>query len=294
MTLPHALRLFIIIALSQSALAHQDSLQSKETKKNEWSEIKTPIIGQAQAIGSYANGCQVGAVFMPEEGEGYVSIRRWRNRFYTQPVTLDLTRYIGQAVSAHGERILVGDSSQAIGGTMPYGHSSHQNGLDVDFWFYTQKTPSALPDPNLQPPTMVNFKAGIMQSALWKPSYRDALYAAATYPETTRVFVNPVIKQHLCRTETDKSWLYKIRPWSGHDSHFHVRLECPFDSPLCERQEPVPLNDGCDADLDKWVLEQTEAVNNPKPAKKPNTPKKPKPKPEACMILLQQAQHHHG
>lgn len=283
------LHLLTFLVFTQSALLYAQDLQSRETKKNAWSEIKIPIAGAPQAIGTYTNGCQIGAQFLPEQGEGYVSIRRWRHRFYAQPVTLDLTYHVGRAVAQHGERILVGDSSQAIGGKMPYGHSSHENGLDVDFWFYTQAAQSALPDKNLQPPTMVHFATGTLQSALWKPSYRDALYAAATYPETTRIFVNPVIKQHLCRTEVDKSWLHKVRPWVGHDAHFHVRLDCQSDSPYCERQKPVPLEDGCNADLDKWVLEQTDNFNNPKP-RKPSKPQAPKQIHAMCQQLLEQAQ----
>ena len=38
-----------------------------------------------------------------------------------------------------------------------------------------------------------------------------------------------------------------MRPWWGHDDHFHVRLACPADSPECTPQAPLPPGDGCDA-----------------------------------------------
>ena len=35
----------------------------------------------------------------------------------------------------------------------------------------------------------------------------------------------------MCENEKgDKSWLKKIRPWYGHDNHYHVRHKCPEKS----------------------------------------------------------------
>ncbi|WP_260088232.1 penicillin-insensitive murein endopeptidase [Suttonella sp. R2A3] len=107
-------------------------------EENPWSRVTHPTLQAPQAIGSYANGCQQGAQVLPEEGRGYVSIRRFRNRFYTQPITLGMIDQVANTlVDTYGQRILIGDLSQPIGGKMPYGHSSHQNGLDIDIWFYT-------------------------------------------------------------------------------------------------------------------------------------------------------------
>ena len=39
-------------------------------------------------------------------------------------------------------------------------------------------------------------------------------------------------------TGGDRAWLEKVRPWWGHDYHFHVRLRCPGDSPECKSQPP--------------------------------------------------------
>jgi penicillin-insensitive murein endopeptidase len=42
-------------------------------------------------------------------------------------------------------------------------------------------------------------------------------------------------RKALCRETTgDRKWLGKVRPWWGHDYHFHVRLLCPADSAECE------------------------------------------------------------
>ncbi|MDO5090867.1 MAG: penicillin-insensitive murein endopeptidase [Cardiobacteriaceae bacterium] len=268
------------------AVAGGSAFAQKNTE-NRWSAIRTPNLATPQAIGGYANGCQMGAQTLAESGDGYVSIRRFRNRYYAQPVTLALIDRVSDAMAAQGRRILIGDLSQPIGGEMPYGHASHQSGLDVDFWFATvdsRERPRADID-KVDPPSMVDKAAGIMAPGRWRSEYRDALHAAATFAGTSRIFVNPVIKQHLCVTESDRRWLQKVRPWGGHDAHFHVRLHCPPDSPFCEAQKALPPGDGCDADLQNWIRDQSDAILNPKPPK-PAKPKAPKIPPAACEALL--------
>src|SRR6202043_3766668 len=78
------------------------------------------------------------------------------------------------------------------------------------------------------------------------------LRLAAGDARVDRIFVNPAIKRALCE-QPDHAWLHKIRPWYGHDEHFHVRLSCPADSPDCEEQRPVPAGDGCGAELASWL-----------------------------------------
>lgn len=285
------MRRWLLASLCLCTFQHSASAQQTRYKEkpNPWSAITHPVLGKPQAIGGYSNGCQQGAVMLPEQGEGYFDIRRFRNRFYTQPQTIELIRHIGKAVAKHQAQILIGDLSQPIGGLMSYAHVSHQNGLDADIYFASTPV-GVIPNKDQEPATLVDKAKGIMLKERFTPVFRDALYAAATYPQTARIFVNPIIKKHLCMSETDKSWLYKIRPWGGHDSHFHVRLNCPENSPLCVAQAPIPTDDGCNADLDKWIDDQSEAILNPKPAKKPS---KPKPRPEvpaSCASLLLQAQ----
>ncbi len=44
-----------------------------------------------------------------------------------------------------------------------------------------------------------------------------------------------------------------MRPWYGHDGHFHVRLKCPNGNSLCQAQKPIEISgDGCGADLATW------------------------------------------
>ena len=90
-------------------------------------------------------------------------------------------------------------------------------------------------------------------------------------PKVERIFVNAAIKKALCRsTDTDRTWLRKVRPMWGHDYHFHIRMSCPAGSPDCRAQDAVPPGDGCGKELDWWFR---DAII------KPQTAPPPKPKP---------------
>jgi penicillin-insensitive murein endopeptidase len=73
-----------------------------------------------------------------------------------------------------------------------------------------------------------------------------------------------------------------VRPWWGHDDHFHVRLGCPADAPECERQAAVPPGDGCDNVLASWVRDQRPPPPNPPPPPHRKLPILP----EACRAVL--------
>jgi hypothetical protein len=46
-----------------------------------------------------------------------------------------------------------------------------------------------------------------------------------------------------------------VRPWRGHNAHFHVRLACPDRSGNCSDQPEPPPGDGCDAALESLLTE---------------------------------------
>ncbi len=74
----------------------------------------------------------------------------------------------------------------------------------------------------------------------------------------------------------------KVRPWWGHDYHFHVRLHCPEGQAACENQGPPPPGDGCDKSLNWWFSD--EALH-PKPSNKPARPLTMAQLPAACRSL---------
>ena len=246
---------------------------------NPWSRASAPTQGSPAAIGSPAKGCLEGAVTLPPDGPGYQVIRLSRRRYFGLPETVDYVRRLGVAASAAGlPPLYIGDMAQPRGGPLPFGHASHQTGVDVDIWFTLE------PKPPLTPAARENVALPSMLLPSWRAvdvkhfgeRQVTLLRLAAKDPLVDRIFVNPVIKATLCRRlpATDHAWLGKLRPWFGHDDHFHVRLSCPPDSPECERQAPVPPGDGCDATLASWVRDQRPPNPGapPPPRKMPSLP----------------------
>jgi penicillin-insensitive murein DD-endopeptidase len=102
---------------------------------------------------------------------------------------------------------------------------------------------------------------------VWRPQHRRLLEAFARGPEVERIFVNPAIKRALCREAgADRAWLERIRPWWGHHYHFHIRLACPRGDTECHDQRPAPSGDGCGADLDWWLTQETKHLTPREPA----------------------------
>ncbi|MBV8778071.1 MAG: penicillin-insensitive murein endopeptidase [Alphaproteobacteria bacterium] len=226
----------------------------------------SPSAGPPRSIGSYTKGCIAGAVALPAEGPTWQVMRPARNRAWGHPVLIAAIERLAAAASAAGwPGLLVGDLGQPRGGPMVTGHASHQLGLDADIWF----TP--VPNRRLSPSERDNMAAASIVAAdgndvdrsVWGPSYRRLIEDTARLPELARMFVNPAIKRALCREAgADRDWLRKVRPWWGHDDHFHIRLNCPPGQTLCQDQEPPPAGDGCGRELDWWF---TEEARHPKP-----------------------------
>jgi penicillin-insensitive murein endopeptidase len=70
-----------------------------------------------------------------------------------------------------------------------------------------------------------------VDTKVWTHERTELIRAAAQEPIVTYILVNPAIKKAICREAgADRSWLSKVRPWWGHDEHFHVRIVCPSDT----------------------------------------------------------------
>jgi len=247
-----------------------------------WGAVRAPSAGAMQSIGGPANGCIAGAAALPADGPGFSVIRISRNRFYGHRDTIAFVERLGRAAQGAGlAPFYVGDMAQPRGGPMVSGHGSHMNGMDVDIWFNLDPKPSLPPAAREEVPlpSMVLADKSGVDPKLFDTRQVTLLRLAAGDARVDRIFVNPVIKRALCALP-DHSWLHKIRPWYGHDEHFHVRLTCPSDSPGCAGQAPVPAGDGCDASLDWWFQIRPPTI--------PAVPKPPRPKlPAACAAVLE-------
>lgn len=250
----------------------------------DWQRIKRPIAGAPEPVGSYNNGCIIGSQALPYKGEGYQVIRMNKNRFYGHPDMIKYLQQLGKRAKAAGlPTMLVGDIAMPGGGRFLTGHASHQMGLDADIWLRmgTMSDADAL-NSDGKGLLVVNRKAQRVDNNIWKPEHATLIKLAAQAPNVTRIFVNPAIKQKLCEVAgSDRTWLRKVRPWFGHDSHFHVRLACPKGATYCENQAPVPAGDGCGAELASWFEPPKPASSNKSAVKKA-----PPPPPPLCQQIL--------
>ena len=233
------------------------------------------------AIGSYARGCAAGLVQLPETGPTWQAMRLSRNRNWGHPEMIDYLITLSQEAQRIGWRgLYIGDISQPRGGPMTSGHASHQIGLDADIWFLPPQRLN-LTRRERENISSISVRTADQRSvnANWTPQHHALLKAAASDPRVDRIFVAAAVKIEMCRTATraDRAWLQKIRPFSGHNYHFHVRLKCPRGSPHCVTQTPTVAElsngrDGCDDTLMWWV---TDFLNPPPrdPAAPPAAPR---------------------
>lgn len=246
-----------------------------------WQQIDRPIVGSAQAIGSFANGCIIGAQPLPLQHVGYQVIRYDQRRYFGHPTLLAFINRLSEKVYDSGLGIvLIGDMSMPAGGRFSSGHVSHQSGLDVDIWLqlpHNRWNQQQLLEP--QQLDLVATDGRQIIAALWQPQIATLIKLAAQDSEVRRIFINPAIKKQLCLEVTaDRDWLHKVRPWFGHHAHMHVRLRCQPKNFECQDQKLPPPNDGCDAELESWFLPRRPHVELDKA--------KPPPLFPACQALL--------
>jgi len=247
-----------------------------------WSKVSTASGGPPRSIGLPGSGCLQGAVALPERDRRYVLVHPERRRDFGHP---DLVAYLREVAAAAQKQKLgplyIGDMGQARGGPTPTGHRSHQNGLDVDVWYGPPKTP-IVPGKSATPPSVVDLRTNAMLPA-WNRRAAGLVELAASRPSVDRIFVHPAVKRALCQDKTKRgAWLGRVRPWWGHQDHFHVRLRCPESSPDCKAQPPLAPGDGCDASLNWWL-----SADAKKTAAKRGAPGEGAPAmPEPCEAVL--------
>jgi penicillin-insensitive murein endopeptidase len=231
-----------------------------------------PAATRPASWGFYSKGCFSGGVAIATDGPTWQAMRLSRNRRWGHPTMIALLKKLSQDAVADGwPGLLLGDVSQPRGGPMLTGHASHQIGLDADIWLtpMPDRRLSAAERENMSATSMIRKGALTVDDRLWTSAHAGLLRRAASYPEVERILVHPGIKKKLCDTVTgDRSWLRKIRPFWGHDYHFHVRIGCQAGSPGCKGQDPVPAGDGCDKSLAWWFTEEPW-----RPNKNPDAPK---------------------
>ncbi|GAB2887567.1 penicillin-insensitive murein endopeptidase [Microbulbifer echini] len=273
------------------ALVFATAALSAFAQANPWEKSDSPSAQDSASIGTYTNGCLAGGETLPLRGEGYQLVRTGRDRHFAHANTIAFLKDFSQNVAQSDlGRIQIGDMSMARGGPFGSGgHSSHQTGLDIDIWYSQDQRAAERPlteweRDNISAIPLADARQHRLIKENWDNRVPKILRMAAEDQRVERIFVHPTIKQHLCAISgTDNAWLRKVRPWWGHNYHFHVRLTCPEGSRHCKPQAPVRTAP-CGNDLDWWFSDEFYTILNGTKTK----PTKPKPKtmPQQCQQVL--------
>ena len=210
-----------------------------------------------QSIGFYTKGSLIEPSRLDDEGVGFLKIFRSRDRGYgSRDLISFLMELSARVLELHpeGERIQIGDLSGPRGGYIS-GHSSHQNGLDVDASFLrVDRREQSLENES-------GFDEVFVQGGRLTPNFDiernwSFFAVAAATGRVQRMFVDPAIKRTYCKSMRDigpeSDWpqatietLRRLRPYPNHDDHIHIRLYCPAGTTQCKAQEEVAPGSGC-------------------------------------------------
>lgn len=214
---------------------------------NPWSAVRTPAPGPAESIGTPTAGCLKGGDSITKSTPGIVLTRPERKRNFAHPRLARLLRELGDARAAtKAGSLYLGDLAQPRGGPTMSAHASHQTGLDADV-MYAKGAPAMVDTRRMK----ATPSFGARQVAL--------LQSLAERPEMDRILVHYALKRELCAKHGQEAWIRKIRPWYGHDHHFHLRVKCAAGDTRCKDGEPIPEGNGCDASLDWWGSDEAKA-----------------------------------
>jgi penicillin-insensitive murein endopeptidase len=262
----------LVLGLGTAGLIEGVAAAAEPLAKTLFGAKDLPALAAPQSFGFYSKGCFAGGVAIAPDGPHWQVMRLSRNRRWGHPAMIALIEKLSRKAAEDGwNGLLIGDISQPRGGPMVTGHASHQLGLDADIWFTpmpAQRLTEAERE-NVSAVSMLKGDSLYVDDRKWTPAHTAVLRDAAQFPDVERIFVHPGIKKKLCDTVTgDRSWLHKLRPYWGHESHFHVRISCQPGSPGCQPQHAVAKGDGCDKSLDWWFTEEPW-----RPAKGPQKPR---------------------
>jgi len=300
---PPAVLLALALCAAGPAAAQQTQSEEAENRarllktlpqdaaKRVFGSVTEGTPGAARTIGAYAKGCIAGAKALATDGPAWQVMRLSRNRNWGHPQLVGLIERLAKRAPQVGWRgLLVGDISQPRGGPMLTGHASHQVGLDADLWL-TPMPARKLSDEERETMSATNVVAANwmdVDPARWTENHRNIIRLAAQEGAVARIFVNPAIKQALCRDPgPDRGWLSKVRPMWGHNYHFHIRIACPAGDDACVDQDPPPGGDGCGKELSDWLANQYKTIFGPK--RPPGPAPRPLPlsaMPEGCQEIV--------
>ncbi|WP_274626468.1 penicillin-insensitive murein endopeptidase [Arvimicrobium flavum] len=273
------------------SLSMTGASSAEELAKNLFGAERLPAVSASpKSFGFYSKGCFTGGVAIATDGPTWQAMRLSRNRRWGHPTMINLIEKLSRDATQDGwPGLLLGDISQPRGGPMLTGHASHQIGLDADIWLtpMPDRRLSATERENTAAASMIRKGGLTVNERYWTDAHLRLLRRAASYPEVERILVHPGIKKKLCETATgDRRWLRKVRPFWGHDAHFHVRIGCQAGSSGCKEQAAPPPGEGCDKSLAWWFTEEPWRPNKNPDAPKARDVMTMKSLPKECRAVL--------
>lgn len=207
----------------------------------------------SESIGSYSKGTLRNADSVFSRSVNIHKLFLARKKFFTSDQMHEVLRSSADFLRQEfpdAEVLQVGDLSAINGGAAP-GHSSHQNGLDMDVVYLTHNK-------RLQSPQAAYWEEDfIINNKVSENFHTERNFAlfkdlVNSHP-VQRIFVDALIKKHLCEYVVKKGLndsasqetLRRLRPLDLHRTHFHVRVRCPETDGKCTPQEEVPGGNGC-------------------------------------------------
>lgn len=240
-----------------------------ETKKEEPKKDKEPTdrsgeidntrrpINKYQVYGRVNDGSLVNGVNMLEkqkalgEAAGFHMIRVDRKRYFTSDemahVIVGLGGWLYKWLKKYD--LIIGDLSSKNGGRIGT-HKSHQNGLDADIGYIFKDS------------DYKNFQYAVVKNRLNPQLLLEAnwyLFKTAVSSKKVNVmFMHRKVKKALCDLairrgelkEGDRSnlayeTLRRIYPDTQHNSHFHLRVNCPAGARACFQTSLAAKSSGC-------------------------------------------------
>lgn len=231
--------------------------KAQEIPKADLSEVEQKIApfldltDGGKAVGFYTDGKIEKATLLPEKGEAFQQVYTERDTHWGTGMIVSMIENASEYLVTKwypGTVVMIGDVAKKFGGDIGT-HASHQSGLDADIPYIGNKGFDRV---------IANgeVKSSFDYMKNWQflrlIANQKIVQDGRTTTVLNRVFMNPVIHKGFCawaqksdllKNPLDQEIMSRIRPWEGHDKHFHVRLKCSPHYPACRnQQEPAKFN----------------------------------------------------
>ena len=200
--------------------------------KEVFGRAMTPAEAQARSIGFYSRGCLAGAVALPVDGESLAG-----DAPVAQP-------RLGPSGDDRLPRALLaqGGARGRLAGHSGRRHFAAARRADADRPRFAPDRPRRrrVADADARPsarPRRARRDVGRRHGAARRPGGRPARIGASGRPGSSRRRPRSPrssassstrrSRRRLCETHKGEAWMNKVRPYWGHNYHFHIRIACP-------------------------------------------------------------------